>query len=84
MAAPGRHEPAAVMHPQGKVRAGTIIRSDAIRDLGAEGLAKLHTLQIRSAIDLRQSIERELDPSDIHGVSVKLTSESILDWTQEH
>ncbi|HWF56221.1 MAG TPA: tyrosine-protein phosphatase [Solirubrobacteraceae bacterium] len=55
----------------GSVRRGAIIRSDAPLHLGAPGRAALRALEIRSAIDLREQVERDLDPADLDGLGLE-------------
>ncbi len=55
----------------GEIRAGRLLRSDALIDLGAEGLAALTELGVRTAIDLREDNERALDPPTLaDGVAI--------------
>jgi protein-tyrosine phosphatase len=54
----------------GVVRPGVIIRSDAPVRLDAAGQAAVRALGIRSAIDLREPVEREHDPAALDGTGV--------------
>jgi protein-tyrosine phosphatase len=57
---------------------GAVIRSDAPIRLGEEGRAKLASLGLRTAIDLREPIERRLDPADLEGLGLELRHRPIL------
>ncbi len=56
----------------GTIRWGVLLRGDALADLTAEGRAQLAHLGLRTVIDLREPIERELDPDAIDGVELDL------------
>lgn len=56
----------------GTIRWGVLLRGDALADLTAEGRAQLARLGLRTVIDLREPIERELDPDAIDGVELDL------------
>jgi protein-tyrosine phosphatase len=62
----------------GTVRPNTMVRSDAPVKLGAEGRSAVRGLGIRTAIDLRQPIERKLDPADLDGLGVDLHQCSVI------
>jgi protein-tyrosine phosphatase len=47
-----------------------LIRSDAPLAIGPEGRAALRTVGIRTAIDLREPVERRLDPPDFDGLGL--------------
>lgn len=47
------------------LNSGRLFRSDAPVAIGEQGRARLLTLGIRTAIDLRQPVERALDPADL-------------------
>jgi protein-tyrosine phosphatase len=55
-----------------------MVRSDAPVKLGAEGRQAVRELGIRTAIDLRQPIERKLDPADLDGLGVDLQQCSVI------
>jgi protein-tyrosine phosphatase len=56
----------------GTLRWGVLLRGDALADLEAEGREQLARLGLRTVIDLREPIERELDPDAIDGVGLSL------------
>jgi protein-tyrosine phosphatase len=62
----------------GIVRFGALIRSDAPIRLGEEGRAKLASLGLRTAIDLREPVERRLDPADLDGLGLEIRNRPIL------
>ncbi len=62
----------------GIVRSGMVIRSDAPVRLGGEGRAVLAGLGVRTAIDLREPIERRLDPADLDGLGLDVRQQPIL------
>ena len=55
-----------------------MVRSDAPVSLGAPGRSALRALGIRSAIDLREPVERELDPPDFDGTGVEIYNRPVL------
>jgi protein-tyrosine phosphatase len=63
----------------GVVRRHLLIRSDAPVELGAGGQAVVRKLGVRSAIDLREPIERQLDPVDVDGLPLDVRHAPILD-----
>jgi protein-tyrosine phosphatase len=62
----------------GVVRAGVLARSDAPVRLGEQGRAVVKELGIRTALDLREPVERELDPADLDGLGIELRRQSII------
>jgi protein-tyrosine phosphatase len=55
----------------GSTRRGLLLRSDALIDLGDDGLDALARLGVRTAIDLREDNERRLDPPTVaDGVTI--------------
>jgi protein-tyrosine phosphatase len=52
------------------VRRGRVIRSDAPVALGESGRCALRDLGMRRAIDLREAVERRLDPPELDGIEV--------------
>jgi protein-tyrosine phosphatase len=62
----------------GLVRQRAIIRSDALAHLGPAGRAKLRELGLRTAIDLREPVERRLDPPDLDGLDVEVRHQPIM------
>ena len=52
----------------GFIRSGLLLRSDAPVRVDESGLDALRTLAIRTAIDLREPVERDLDPVELNGV----------------
>jgi protein-tyrosine phosphatase len=62
----------------GDVRVATIIRSDAPLNLGVPGRAALRELGVRTAIDLRQPVERRLDPPDFEDLGLDVRRLPIL------
>jgi len=63
----------------GVTRHGVLMRSDALVRLGDEGRAALRALGVRSAIDLREPVERELDPPDFDGLPIALHQRPLFD-----
>jgi protein-tyrosine phosphatase len=63
----------------GVVRSGVLMRSDALVALGEAGRAALTRLGVRTAIDLRENVERELDPADLAGLGIELHSRPVFD-----
>jgi protein-tyrosine phosphatase len=55
----------------GSVRAGVLLRSDAPLEIGEEGRAALREIGVRTAVDLREPVERDLDPPDVNGIVVR-------------
>jgi protein-tyrosine phosphatase len=62
----------------GTVRERTIIRSDALANLGAAGRATLRELGLKTAIDLREPVERRLDPPDLDGLNIEVRHQPII------
>jgi protein-tyrosine phosphatase len=62
----------------GIIRLGALIRSDAPIRLGEQGRAKLASLGLQTAIDLREPVERRLDPADLDGLGLELRHRPIL------
>jgi protein-tyrosine phosphatase len=62
----------------GLVRSGQVVRSDAPVRLGDAGRLALRALAISRAIDLREPMERELDPADLDGVDIEIHHRPIL------
>jgi protein-tyrosine phosphatase len=60
------------------VRRGSLIRSDAPISLGEQGRAALRASGIRTALDLREPAERELDPADLDGLGIELRQVPII------
>jgi protein-tyrosine phosphatase len=63
----------------GVTRHGVLMRSDAPVRLGDEGRAALRELGIRAAIDLREPVERELDPVDFDGLPIAVHARPLFD-----
>jgi protein-tyrosine phosphatase len=63
---------------EGVIRQGAIVRSDAPVSLGAAGHAAIRALNIRAAIDLREPVERELDPADLDGLGLEQRHNRII------
>jgi protein-tyrosine phosphatase len=55
-----------------------LIRSDAPTQIDADGRAVIKALGVRTAIDLRQRVERELDPVDLGGLEIDVRQVPIL------
>lgn len=62
----------------GTVRRGAILRSDAPVALDPPSRSLLRRIGVRTAIDLREPVERELDPADLDGLGIEVISEPIL------
>jgi protein-tyrosine phosphatase len=62
----------------GHVRPGLIIRSDAPVALGKFGRALLEELSIRTANDLREDSERDLDQLDFDGLAIQVFRRPVL------
>jgi protein-tyrosine phosphatase len=62
----------------GVIRPRTMVRSDAPANLGASGRSAIRALGIRSAIDLREPVEIDLDPPDLDGTGVEVYNRPIL------
>jgi protein-tyrosine phosphatase len=62
----------------GRVRPGLLVRSDAPIAIGDAGRAILRDLRLATAMDLREPIERKLDPPDFDGIRLELVSRPIL------
>jgi protein-tyrosine phosphatase len=56
-----------------------LLRSDALVEIGEAGRAMLEQVGVRRAIDLREPIERELDPVDLSGSQVELVDWPLID-----
>lgn len=67
----------------GFVRWRTLLRSDALHKLDADGLATLSGLGLRTVLDLRTPFEAETAPSVLDGLSARLTHISILDGNMQ-
>lgn len=64
---------------RGFVRPGRLWRSDVPLQLGAGGRAALAALGLRSTLDLREPIERQLDPADLDGLDLNRLEQPIID-----
>jgi protein-tyrosine phosphatase len=62
----------------GVVRSGVVVRSDAPVRLGDAGREVVRALGVRTAIDLREPVERELDPPDLDGLGVTVVQRPII------
>jgi protein-tyrosine phosphatase len=62
----------------GLVRWRTLLRSDALHMLNADGLATLSELGLRTVVDLRTQLEAETAPSALAGLPVRVAHISIL------
>jgi protein-tyrosine phosphatase len=62
----------------GQVRPGLMIRSDAPVALGDAGRALLAQLQIRTALDLRENSERDVDHADLDGLAIDVVRRPVL------
>lgn len=56
----------------------TLLRSDALHQLGPAGVAALTALGLRTIVDLRTHVEAEIAPSSLDGLSARHTHISIL------
>jgi protein-tyrosine phosphatase len=65
--------------PDGAVRRGVVWRSDAPVELGAAGRNALRGMRVELAIDLREPVERQLDPADLGGLPIRIEEQPILD-----
>lgn len=54
----------------GTVRWRTLFRADALSELTDEGRDRLGELGMRTVVDLREALERELDPDRIDGLGI--------------
>lgn len=54
----------------GVVRPRMLMRSDALVSLGVPGRAALADLGVRTAVDLREPVERRLDPPDLQDIDL--------------
>jgi protein-tyrosine phosphatase len=63
----------------GVTRSGVLMRSDALVSLGQPGREALHALNLRTAIDLREPVERELDPPDLADLEISVRSWPLVD-----
>jgi protein-tyrosine phosphatase len=63
----------------GAVRPGLMWRSDAPVELGAAGRSALRRMRVALAVDLREPVERQLDPADLAGLPIRLEEQPILD-----
>jgi protein-tyrosine phosphatase len=59
-------------------RGSPLIRSDAPTRMDAEARAAIATMGVRTAIDLRQPVERKLDPVDLEGLDIDVRHVPIL------
>jgi protein-tyrosine phosphatase len=62
----------------GIVRPGVMWRSDALIKLGAAGRAGLRRVGVELAIDLREPIERRLEPADLAGLPITIEEQPLL------
>jgi protein-tyrosine phosphatase len=62
----------------GVVRRHAIVRTDVPTKIGDDGRAALRSLGIRTAIDLREPVERRLDPADVDGLPIQLHEHRII------
>jgi protein-tyrosine phosphatase len=60
-------------------RAGVLMRSDALIRLGGSGRAALAERGVRTVLDLREPVERALDPVDLAGSGVEYVEWPLLD-----
>ncbi len=60
------------------VRWRTLLRSDALHRLDADGLAVLRSLNVRTVVDLRTQSETQIAPSMLDGLAVRRAHVSIL------
>jgi protein-tyrosine phosphatase len=65
------------------VRTGVLWRSDALIELGTAGRTALARLGVELAIDLREPVERRLDPADLAGLPIRLEQQPILEGDLE-
>ena len=61
------------------MRTGVVWRSDAPVELGAAGRSALRRMRVEVAVDLREPVERQLDPADPAGLPIRLEEQPILD-----
>lgn len=62
----------------GGVRRGALIRSDAPSRLGSQGQTALAELGVRTMVDLREPVERDLDPPELDGLAIDIRTVPIL------
>lgn len=60
------------------LRSGALVRSDAPTRLDDQGRDAIAALGVRTAIDLREPVERELDPVDLGGLGIDVRQVPIL------
>jgi protein-tyrosine phosphatase len=65
--------------PGGAIRPGLLMRSAALVDLSPRAERELVELDLRTAIDLREPIERELDPARLAGSEARLQTWPLID-----
>ena len=63
----------------GTVRQGLVMRSNALVELGDEGLRELSDLGIATAIDLREPGEREAEPNDLSELGAAVHELALID-----
>jgi protein-tyrosine phosphatase len=63
----------------GITRHGVLMRSDALVGLGPERERELRRLGIRTAVDLREPVERELDPADLRALGIQVRTWPLVD-----
>src|SRR5439155_3388377 len=56
-----------------------LMRSAALKSLGAPGREALRALSLRTAIDLREPVERELDPPALADLGISVRSWPLVD-----
>lgn len=64
--------------PRGFLRDDLLWRSDGLADLGEAGRAALARLGVRTIVDLREDVERELHPDDVAGLDVSIVAVPVL------
>jgi protein-tyrosine phosphatase len=64
--------------PEGTVKRGMLLRSNALVDLGESDRAEIRRLRIRTAVDMREEGERAAEPSDLEGVVGKLYEVALI------
>jgi len=62
----------------GLTRSGVVFRSDVPTDLGEDGRALLGRIGLRTAIDLREPIERNHRPADFGNLPVTVVNQPVL------
>jgi protein-tyrosine phosphatase len=62
----------------GVTRWNALMRADALTDLGTDGRRALAALGVRTVVDLREPVERELDPDAISGLELRVYEQPLF------